>query len=771
MTITPPPHLVLLSVFFLLTACQSIPPSKPSSPHVDKYVTQSDYRRAEQFLPHNLKTLVKNAWLEAHWLDGKNMFWFRQQVGEDGQQFILVDAQNNTQKYAFDHAKLMMALEKVGLKSSSPFHLPLNNPNITSNDIRFQSDEKAWRCDLVNYRCHNEPSKPDKTTGAGTSPNGQWQLLVKDYNLVLRSTASGIEKQLTNDGSEKRPYALTHSNPSASFYDHSPYPDNGTDIMWSANSRFAITHKLDRSNTGKLTLVQADTGNGLRPRAISYYYPMAGDKQLPMADIILIDTQTSQATKLDTPAVMQTYYGGPIWGWWQDNDRFVYHDRKRGNQHYAMREINPETKTVRTLVNEQDDKFIDPWTQIYWHLPKRNEFVWSSQRSGYQHLYLYDGKTGELKNAITQGEMTVRVIRGIDEKKGYVYFEASGREPNRDPYYRHLYRVNLDGTGLKLLTPEPAEHSTQLSEDFQYVIDTYSTTTSAPITVLRHTQTGKVIKLLQRADITGLLATGWQPPKPFRVLAGDNKTPLYGLMYLPSNFDPNKKYPIIDDIYTGPHNFFTPKSFNTYGSQANALAELGFIVIKMDGRGTSKRGRAFHEYSFKNLGGGVDDHVVAIKRLAQQFAFIDLDKVGIYGFSAGGYDTAHAMFKYPEFFKVGVAASGNHDFRADKAGWNEMWMGYPVTKHWDEQSNLTIAKQLRGKLLLAHGELDPNVHPAATLQLVAKLMQANKDFDLMIYPNMGHVLDKNPYFVRKRWDYFVEHLLDAQPPKDYHLNW
>ena len=415
--------------------------------------------------------------------------------------------------------------------------------------------------------------------------------------------------------------------------------------------------------------------------------------------------------------------------------------------------------------------FIDPWTQLYRHLPARKEFIWSSQRSGYQHLYLYDSDTGEMKNAITQGAMTVRVIRGIDEAKGQLYFEASGGEPNRDPYYRHLYRVNLDGTDLTLLTPEPAEHSTQLSKDFKYIVDTYSTPQTPPISVLRDTHTGKVIREIQRADISQLLAIGWQPPKSFEVLAGDDKTPLYGLMYLPSNFDPNKQYPIIDDIYTGPHNFFTPKSFFTYGSQANALAELGFIVIKMDGRGTSKRGRAFHEHAFKNLGGGVDDHVVALKRLATEFNFIDIERVGIFGFSAGGYDTAHAMFKYPDFFKAGVSASGNHDFRVDKAGWNEMWMGFPVTEHWDAQSNLTIAHQLKGKLLLAHGELDPNVHPAATLQLASKLMQANKDFDLMIYPNMGHVLDKHPYFVRQRWDYFVEHLLNVRPPLEYHLSW
>lgn len=763
--------LILLSVCATLSGCLNMRSSSNQAMTINQQVSSEQYHRAEQFLPHNLKPLIKNNWLEAHWLSGKDMFWFRQQVANNGHQFIMVDAKNNLQGPAFDHTQLMKAIEKHGIEVNGPTHLPLKQPIITLNSLNFQLNEQQWQCDLTHYLCNSSEVIKPNTPSSGLSPDGRWQVSVNNYNLVLHSIEQGTQQQLTHDGSELFPYALTHPNPHASFKNSTPYPDDDFSVMWSDNSRYVITHKIDRSKTNKLTLVQANTYKGLTPRAISYYYPMAGDEQLPMANLILIDTKTARVTTLDTPPVMQTYYGSPIWGWWQDNGRFVYHDRERGNKTYHMREVIPEQSTVRTLVTEQDDKYVDPWTQLYWHLPELNAFVWSSQRSGYQHLYLYDTTTGKLKNAITSGAMTVRAIRAIDSQSKHIYFEASGKEAGRDPYYRHLYRANLDGTGLTLLTPEAAEHSTQLSDDYKYVIDTYSTPTTPPVSVLRDSQTGKVIRQLQRADTSALIATGWQPPRPFKVLAGDNKTPLYGLMYLPSNFDPNKKYPIIDDIYTGPHNFFTAKSFNTYSTQANALAELGFIVIKMDGRGTHKRGRAFHEYSFKNLGGGTDDHVVAIKQLAKEHSYIDINRVGIFGFSAGGYDTAHAMFKHPDFFKVGVAASGNHDFRVDKAGWNEMWMGYPVTSHWDAQSNLTMAKHLQGKLLLAHGELDSNVHPAATLQLASKLIEANKDFELMIYPNMGHVLDKNPYFVRKRWDFFVEHLLGAKPPKEYELSW
>jgi dipeptidyl aminopeptidase/acylaminoacyl peptidase len=353
-----------------------------------------------------------------------------------------------------------------------------------------------------------------------------------------------------------------------------------------------------------------------------------------------------------------------------------------------------------------------------------------------------------MKNAITQGAMTVRLIRGIDEAKGQLYLRLLAASQIAISTIAICIELTLMGRiwrCFSLSLPNTARSFLRTSSTLLIPIPPPLTLT---ISVLHDTHTGKVIKEFQRANISQLLSIGWKPPKSFEVLAGNDKTPLYGLTYLLSNFDHNKQYPIIDDIYTGAHNFFTPKSFFTYGSQANVLPELGFIVIKMDGRGTSKRGRAFHEHAFKNLGNGVDDHVVALKRLATEFNFIDIDRIGIFGFSAGGYDTDYAMLKYPDFFKVGVSASGNHDFRVDKAGWNEMWMDFPVTPHWGAQSNLTIAHQLKGKLLLMHGELDPNVHPAATLQLASKLMQANKDFELMIYPNIGHVFDKHPYFVR-----------------------
>ncbi|MCG7547497.1 DPP IV N-terminal domain-containing protein [Pseudoalteromonas sp. Of7M-16] len=755
----------LMTAVSLLAACQSNLNSTNIESKEKLSIQDSDYQRAEQFLPQNLLPLVKNTKLVPNWIGEGNAFWFKQQ-DHQGYKYIYVDPLNNLQKPLFDHKKLASALLHSGVESAEKDQLSLESLNVELPLISFTIHDKQFQCDIKLYIC-----SPNKKTSLakepGTSPDGQWKLTVEQYNLVLTSLKTGSKTQLTTDGTEGFPYGLMHPNPAHDLRDNKPYQPKQVYANWSEDSQYVMTYQLDRRNTGKYALVRASHQRGKRPETTEFYYPSAAEQQLPSAHLMLINAENKTVTRLKSPPVMQTYYGAALWGWWQEDGKFVYHNRFRGNRQYFMREVNPETAKVRVLVEERDDKYIDPWVQQYRALPELNAFIWSSQRDGFQHLYLYNSVDGKLKNAITQGNMTVRVIRGVDTKKQQVYFEASGRETDRDPYLRHLYRVDLDGRNLTLLTPEVAEHDTRLSPDFKYFIDTYSTATQAPISILRSTQDGTIIRTLQKADTSALIALGWQPPRPFSVIAGDGKTPLYGLMYLPSNFDPNKKYPVIDDIYTGPHNFFTPKSFVTYRSQANALAELGFVVIKMDGRGTNKRGRAFHEYSFKNLSGGSDDHVTAIKQLGKRFDFLDLNRVGIFGFSAGGYDTAHAMFKYPDFFKVGVSASGNHDFRVDKAGWNEMWMGYPETPEWEAQSNLNWAKHLQGKLLIAHGELDTNVHPAATLQLADALMKANKDFDLMIYPNMGHVLDKNPYFVRQRWDYFVRHLLAVEPPKSY----
>jgi dipeptidyl aminopeptidase/acylaminoacyl peptidase len=364
----------------------------------------------------------------------------------------------------------------------------------------------------------------------------------------------------------------------------------------------------------------------------------------------------------------------------------------------------------------------------------------------------------------------VRAVVHVDEKARQVYFLASGREQGEDPYLTHLYVVNFDGTRLRLLTPENANHTVAISPNGKFFVDNYSRPDLPGASVLRNCADGQVVLPLEQTDAELLLKTGWKFPESFQGKGRDGKTDIYGLIWRPSNLDPAKKHPVIEQIYTGPQGFFVPKTFAAHRSPAQAVAELGFIVVMIDGMGTAGRSKAFHNFSYKNLGdGGIDDHIALLRQMAARYPYMDLSRVGIYGTSAGGYDAAHAMLTHPDFYQVGVSISGNHDQRLDKAWWNELWMGYPVGENYREQSNITLAPKLEGKLLLVHGDLDDNVNVSETLQFVNALIKANKDFDLLIVPNQYHGEGNSTYLIRRRWDYFVRHLLGVTPPKDYEI--
>ncbi len=372
-----------------------------------------------------------------------------------------------------------------------------------------------------------------------------------------------------------------------------------------------------------------------------------------------------------------------------------------------------------------------------------------------------------LKNQITKGEWVIRAIDHIDEANRVLYFSGAGREAGRDPYLRHTYRVNLDGTGLTLLTPEDADHTVSFSPDGKYFVDAYSRPDLPTVSVVRSAATGQVVQPLEKADASKLLALGWQMPEPFKAKAADGKTDLYGLIWRPTNFDPKKKYPVVENIYTGPQGAFVPKTFAAYRHQQQAIAELGFITVFVDGRGTALRSQEFRNFSHKNLGqgSGGDDHIAVFKQMAAKYPYMDLTRVGVWGHSAGGYDSTHAILSHPEFYKVAVSSAGCHDNRMDKATWNEQWMGWPVDKHYEEQSNYTLAKNLRGKLFLSHGDVDENVPLPATFKLVDALVTANKDFDFLIMPGRTHGYGNDPYYVRRRMDYFVRHLLGVEPTR------
>lgn len=729
--------------------------------------TLADYQRAEKFLRKNVEKMIFHTRVIPNWIQDTSRFWYKNDIRK-GKEFILVDAINKSRKPAFNHHKLAKALSRIMEKDYQPYALPFDSFEFAENGktITFKIDSQHIKCNLKTYRCE-KIKEEKKDLAVSTSPDGQWTAFVKNYNLYIRSVKTGEEFQLTTNATEKYAYGLSwdwyhlmnESDPSKTK------KIGDISVAWAPDSGKLVTHRVDYRNAKKMYLYQSTPESGYRAQVWSYYRALPGETAATMFEYFIFDIQSKKQIPIDIkPLSSMESWDFPTW--FKDSRRLHFFYYTRGYKKIILLEIDAETGKCRQVIEESFKTYVDVYKRFINILGEGKELVWGSERDGWSHLYLYDWNTGQLNNQITRGEFVVRSVIHVDEKTRQVYFMACGRDPDRDPYLQHLYRVNLDGTGLTLLTPEHAEHWIRLSPDKKYVVDTYSRVDLPPVTVLRHLIDGKIIFQLEKADIKALLATGWKYPEAFTVKARDGKTDLYGVIFRPTNFDPNKKYPIIDSIYSGPHTIRTSKSFRRGClNMDQAISELGFIVVTIDGLGTAYRSKAFHDFSYKNLGDiGSLDHIKALKQLTQKYPYMDLSRVGIFGYSAGGYDAAHALLTHPEFYKVGVASAGNHDHQMAKAWWPENFQGYPVEKHYVEQSNLTLAKNLQGKLLLVHGDMDNNVNPASTLRLVGELIKANKDFDLIIVPNGGHNLWDHPYVIRKLWDYFVLHLLGVVHP-------
>jgi dipeptidyl aminopeptidase/acylaminoacyl peptidase len=463
--------------------------------------------------------------------------------------------------------------------------------------------------------------------------------------------------------------------------------------------------------------------------------------------------------------------------WSADGSQLAFVSTSRDHKHEILHLADPNTGEVRDVFEEKAATYFESGSEsANWRfLAPSKEVVWFSERDNWGHLYLYDLQTGRMKNQITTGEWNVIQLLQVDERKRKLIFLGAGREKGRDPYFRHLYSVGLDGRNLRLLTPEDADHEVSLSPSGRSFVDSYSKPDVPQVSVLRDEE-GKSLLALEKADISRLLSTGWKPPVPFIVKARDGVTDLYGLMFRPTNFDPGKRYPIINNIYPGPQTGSVyGRSFLASYGDVQSLAELGFIVVQLDGMGTPGRSKAFHDAYYGNMGDNtLPDQVAGMKELAGRYPWIDIDRAGICGHSGGGFAACDAMFRYPDFFKVGVSQAGNHDNRGYEDDWGEKWQGLLVsnpdgTSNYDSQANQNFAKNLKGKLLLAHGTMDSNVPPYNTLLVVNELIKANKDFELIMFPNRGHGFGNEPYMVRRRWDFFVRHLLEVEPPKEYEL--
>ena len=736
-------------------------------------VTTDDYERAESFLPWNLQKLAKNVNPDVTWLENGNGLWVREQIG-DGYKYQYHT--ENTVQSAFDHKKITASLNEVSNVTFDANALDFSNLKITGDNEQFSFHTRRGN-HYSQYRCSVVDSECSVTHIDGViSPDGNWTATVReDRNIYLINLKTNEEHQLTHNATKEYIYGTWM--PAADIMVAAGKEDvlRAPEIHWSPDSKKFLSYALDLSKAKTLTLVQAVHDEGIRPKSYTYPYSLPGDTDLTMMENIVFHVDGKRVDAEASKIPMRYDDDGPLYQWSKDSSSVSYIEYGRGNSEAWIKEINAEDGNTRIVFTKNtDDGFIYPSASRYKFFNGGNEFVLMSERDGWNHLYRHDSKTGAIKNQVTKGEFVVQEIVAIDEENEQLYFTANGREahlePDSDPYYRYFYRVGLDGNNLTLITKDRGDHEITLSPDFKMVVDKYSTPLMPTKTILRSTDDGAEIKVLVEADISELIKVGWKYPETFMALAEDGKTPIYGMIYYPSNFDPNNSYPVVENIYASPGMHNVKKSFRrTYVDSGQAIAELGFIVVKMDSRGSGLRNTNFHFAARGNLGGYYGDRVAAIKQLAQKYSFIDDSRVGIYGMSAGGYASTRAILLYPDFYKVAVSSSGNHDHRLDKADWNEKWMGFPVGQQYIDNSNLEIAHRLKGKMLLAVGELDHNVPPAATLQLVDRLIKANKDFDFLMMPNRQHSLERDNYYIRKRWDYFVEHLLGDNPPQ-YEIN-
>lgn len=621
-------------------------------------------------------------------------------------------------------------------------------------------------------------SRPDRVMRTRSmesiSPDGKKAVFIKDYNLWLRDIATGTTTQLTTDGIEDFGYATDNAG-----WTKSDRPI----VLWSPGSDRIATFQHDGRGVGEMYMVSTKVGH---PDLYQWKYPLPGDSIVFTIQRVVINLDgTPKVVRLKMgPDAHRSSISDHIAGggtfldveWSKDGRELAFLSNSRDHKVAELKVANPITGEVRSVLREAEKTFFESgYKEISWRvLNDSKEVIWFSQRDNWGHLYLYDLNTGQLKNQITKGDWRVLDLKKVDEKSRKLYFTGAGREDG-DPYYQYLYSINFDGSGLKLLTPESGNHTVNFSPSGKYFTDTYSTPVIPPVIVLRNMD-GKQLTILEKADISALQAMGWKAPIQFTVKARDGQTNLYGLMYQPTNLDPNKKYPIVNYIYPGPQTGSVgSRNFAAAHGDKQAMAELGFIVVEVDALGTPGRSKSFHEYYYGNMGdNGLPDQITTIRQLAQRYSFMDTSRVGIWGHSGGGFASTRAMFEYPDFYKVAVSGAGNHDNRNYEDDWGEKWQGLLVrnadgTTNYDNQANQLLAKNLKGKLLLAHGTLDNNVPPDNTLLVVNALIAANKDFDLIMLPNRTHGFANEPYMTRRRWDYFVKHLLGIDPPANYEI--
>jgi len=701
------------------------------------------------------------------WVGKTHRFWYRKSV-KGGYQFVLVDADTREKRPAFEHDKLAAALSKAAGGTYTGLRLPFTSFSFADDErsIEFTAAGARWSCSLADYTCRRReggprigappepfacaPPAPDDRPVV--SPDKKWEAFIHNYNVAVRPVGQSRFTVLSTDGSEGDCYRLGS-------------------IVWSPDSTKLAVYRVRPGYRRLVHYVESSPADQVQPKHFTRFYAKPGDV-LDLEQPVIFHLDPRRQIVVDRALFPNPYDLSPL-VWRKDGRALTFEYNQRGHQVYRVIEVDAATGRARAVVSEEVPTFFsyrpatgsqtDSGKKYRYDVADGKEVIWMSERDGWNHLYLYDGATGTVKHQITKGPWAVRGVVKVDEEKRQIWFSASGMYPGKDPYFLHYYRVDFDGSGLTAITEADANHTVAFSDDMQYFVDTYSRVDQAPVAELRRTSDRSLVMVTERGDITELVKAGWRPPEVFTALGRDGQTEIWGVIYKPTTFDPNRKYPVIENIYAGPQGSFVPKSWSAF-NQMQAQAELGFIVVQIDGMGTSNRSKAFHDVAWKNLGdAGFPDRILWHRAVAAKYPWYDISRVGIYGTSAGGQNALGALLFHPEFYKAAVSAVGCHDNRMDKIWWNEQWMGWPVGPEYEAASNVVNAHKLQGHLLLVVGELDTNVDPSSTLQVVNALIKANKTFDLLVIPGAGHGAG-GAYGERKRFDFFVEHLLGLRPP-------
>jgi dipeptidyl aminopeptidase/acylaminoacyl peptidase len=732
-------------------------------------VTAADIERSVR-LREDWQYLTENVADPADWTKDGKAFFYRKTV-PGGFAFVTYDVADGTRRPSFDQARLAAALGTATSETYQPLRLPFAHFSFADDGkaIEFSMDETQWRCTLADYICakaprHRQPRGfgvvRDLTVPADNhphrSPDGKWEAHVENFNIAIRAAGMKGWRRISTDGSD------------ANFYD----PES---IVWSPDSAKLAAYRVHPGFRRIVTKVRSSPSDQVQPQLTTQLYPKPGDA-VDIDTPVLFHVADGKEVAIATDLFPNPYDMTKL-EWSKDSGVLSFVYEQRGHQLARVVQVDAATGAAHAAVTESAGTFINQGRRFRYDLDGGRQMIWMSERDGWNHLYLFDARTGKPVRRITKGPWVVHDVVKVDEAKGQIYFTAGGMVKGQDPYFQQFYRIDLDGSHLTPLSTANAYHDVALAPDMATYVDTYSRIDLPPVSELHRSSDGALLKTIEQGDITKLAAAGFRAPEPFVAKGRDGVTDIYGLIVRPRDFDPAKHYPVIENIYAGPHSSFVPKTWWPFGYHAGgdkvigmqSLADLGFIVVQIDGMGTLNRSKAFHDVAWKNIAdAGFPDRILWHKAVAAKYPWYDISRVGIYGGSAGGQDTALGLLFHPEFYKVGVSFAGCYDNRMDKISWNEQWMGWPVDASYSASSTIDNAWRLQGKLLMIVGELDDNVDPSSTFQMANALIKAGKIFDLLVVPGEGHSAGRSTgpidYGQRKEFDFFLHNLAGQETP-------